>query len=176
MAGLSPFPGTSVPPFWSGGPSPSGYYNFPAKAAPATNRPTTHSQYPITTGTSVFSIKYKDGVIFAADSMGSDGSLARFPDVKRVMVVNDTTLIGYSGDLADFQYLKEQIERKQREEDARGGGITMKPKALHCWLTRYVSSLSYCNRIERIFVFIHCIHSYAYLYICVRTDTLTYSL
>jgi 20S proteasome subunit beta 7 len=137
-ANIAPFSGVDVPPFWSGGPSPSGYYNFPGKAAPASgSQPNTHSQYPITTGTSVFSIKYKDGVIFAADTMGSYGSLARFPDIKRTMVVNDTTVIAYSGDIADFQYLKEQIERKQREEDAKGGGITMKPKALHCWLTRY---------------------------------------
>ena len=144
---IAPFSGVDVPPFWSGGPSPSGYYSFPGRATPASgSQPNTHSQYPITTGTSVFSIKYKDGVIFAADTMGSYGSLARFPDVKRVLVVNDTTVIAYSGDLADFQYLKEQIERKQREEDAKGGGITMKPKALHCWLTRYnITTLSSLN-------------------------------
>jgi len=68
--------------------------------------------------------------------MGSYGSLARFPDLKRLIVVNKTTIIGYSGDIADFQYLQEQIECKQRKEEALGGGITMKPKALHCWLTR----------------------------------------
>ena len=132
------FGGFSAPPFWSGGPSPSGYYSFPNKtASTSVALPKTHSQAPITTGTSVFSIKYKDGVIIATDTMGSYGSLARFPDLKRVIAVNETTIVGFTGDIADFQFLQEQIERKQREEDAIGGGITMKPKALHCWLTRF---------------------------------------
>ena len=132
------FDGFSVPPFWQGGPSPSGYYSFPGKKSASAGQPKTHSQVPITTGTSVFSIKYKDGVIIDADTMGSYGSLARFPDLKRVFAVNRTTIVGFTGDIADFQFIQEQIERKQREEDAAGGGITMKPKALHCWLTRLV--------------------------------------
>ena len=81
-------------------------------------------------------VAVENGVIIATDTMGSYGSLARFPDLKRVLAVNKTTIVGYTGDIADFQFLQEQIERKQREEDAIGGGITMKPKALHCWLTR----------------------------------------
>jgi 20S proteasome subunit beta 7 len=96
---IAAFSDMTVPPFWSGGPSPSGYYSFPSRSAPASSsvKPKTHSQYPITTGTSVFSIKYKDGVIIAADTMGSYGSLARFPDFKRVLVVNETTLVAFSG-------------------------------------------------------------------------------
>ena len=132
---MTDFNGFSAPPLWSGGPSPSGYYNFPNKTASAA-QPKTHSQAPITTGTSVFSLKYKDGVIIATDTMGWYGSLAGFPDLKRVLAVNKTTIVGYTGNIADFQFLQEQIERKQREEDAIGGGITMKPKALHCWLIR----------------------------------------
>ena len=132
---MTDFNGFSAPPLWSGGPSPSGYYNFPNKTASAA-QPKTHSQAPITTGTSVFSLKYKDGVIIATDTMGSYGSLAGFPDLKRVLAANKTTIVGYTGNIADFQFLQEQIERKQREEDAIGGGITMKPKALHCWLIR----------------------------------------
>ena len=50
--------------------------------------------------------------------------------------VNDTTVIGFSGDLSDFQYLRDVVERRQIEEDMHGGGVTMRPEALHCWLTR----------------------------------------
>merc|ERR1711983_500314 len=40
-------------------------------------------------------------------------------------------------DIADFQYLHNIIESKQNEEDICGkGGVTMRPEALHCWLTR----------------------------------------
>ena len=98
--------------------------------------PTNHSQYPITTGTSVFGLKFKDGVMIAADTSGNYGSLSRYPNTQRVHKVNDTTVIASSGDLADFQYLHSLIKSKQTDEDIRGGGITMRPEALHCWLTR----------------------------------------
>ena len=64
-------------------------------------------------GTSVFGMKYKDGVILAADTLGSYGSLARYPDLERVIRVNDTTVVACSGDYADFQFLREVIEQKQ---------------------------------------------------------------
>lgn len=35
------------------------------------NGPTTHTQSPVVTGTSVLGLKFKDGVIIAADNLGS---------------------------------------------------------------------------------------------------------
>jgi len=55
---------------------------------------------------------------------------------QRVFKVNDTTVIASSGDIADFQYLHSLIKSKQNEEDIRGGGVTLRPDALHTWLTR----------------------------------------
>ena len=46
--------------------------------------PTKHTQQPITTGTSVIAIKYRDGVMMIADSMVSYGSLQRYKKVKRI--------------------------------------------------------------------------------------------
>lgn len=135
----APFAGNQAPPFWNGGPDPSGYYNFPAKRGPAKkagNKPTSRSQYPVTTGSSVIAVRYKDGVVIGTDTMGHYGGLARYPDLQRVIRVNETTVLGYSGDLADFQYLQSVIERRQIEQDINGGGVDMKPQALHCWLTR----------------------------------------
>jgi len=138
----SPMSGMNAPPFWSGGPDPTNYYAFPApsagprsQAAPK-NKPDSRSQYPVTTGTSVIAVKYKDGVVMATDTMGHYGGLARYPDLQRVIRVNETTVLGYSGDIADFQFLQGVIERRQIEQDIRGGGVDMKPQALHCWLTR----------------------------------------
>ena len=54
-------------------------------------------------GTSVFGVKYKDGVVLGADTLGSYGSLARFPNVERVIKINDNTVVACSGDYADFQ-------------------------------------------------------------------------
>jgi len=135
-----PFAENDAPPFWSGGPDPSGYYSFPARKVPgktgAKAAPDSRSQYPVTTGTSVIAVRYKDGVVIGTDTMGHYGGLARYPDLQRVIRVNETTVLGYSGDIADFQYLQNVIERKQIEEDIHGGGVDMKPQALHCWLTR----------------------------------------
>ncbi|KAJ4443872.1 hypothetical protein ANN_05659 [Periplaneta americana] len=91
---------------------------------------------PITTGTSVLGITFDGGVAIAADILGSYGSLARFRDCPRVMKVNDNIILGAGGDYADFQYLKDVIEQKILEEECLDDGFSLKPRALHCWLTR----------------------------------------
>uniref|UniRef100_A0A1B8Y1X3 Proteasome subunit beta type-4 n=1 Tax=Xenopus tropicalis TaxID=8364 RepID=A0A1B8Y1X3_XENTR len=61
------------------------------------------------TGTSVLGVKFDGGVIIAADMLGSYGSLARFRNISRIMKVNESTILGASGDYADYQYLKQVI-------------------------------------------------------------------
>ena len=41
---------------------------------------------------------------------GSYGSLARFRSISRMMKVNNSTVIGASGDYADFQEVKDDLE------------------------------------------------------------------
>lgn len=65
----------------------------------------------VTTG-AVAALKCSDGVVMAADTTGFYGSLARFPDLKHIFKINDQTLVGITGDFADFQYLKEIIDQK----------------------------------------------------------------
>ncbi len=64
------------------------------------------------TGTSVLGVKFDGGVIIAADTLGSYGSLARFRNCNRVLKVNDSTVMGAGGDFADFQFLKSIIEQR----------------------------------------------------------------
>ena len=45
-------------------------------------------------------------------SLGSYGSLARFREVSRLMSVRNNTVVGGSGDYADFQYIQSLLERK----------------------------------------------------------------
>jgi len=66
---------------------------------------------PSTSGTSVLAIKYNGGVVFAADTLGSYGSLARYRNCERLLKVNESTMIGCMGDYADFQHLKNMIEQ-----------------------------------------------------------------
>lgn len=44
--------------------------------------------------------------------LGSYGSLARYRDFSRVSKVNNSTVIGCGGDIADFQFLKSIIEQR----------------------------------------------------------------
>ena len=69
-------------------------------------------RYPVTTGTSVLGVAFDGGVMLAADTLGSYGSLAKFRDIERVMKVNNSTILGVTGDIADFQHLKSIIEQK----------------------------------------------------------------
>ena len=65
-------------------------------AATAPSEPTKHTTQPIVTGTTVIGIKYNGGVMLAADTLASYGSLARYKDVRRLQKVGDNTLIGAS--------------------------------------------------------------------------------
>ncbi|KNC70367.1 hypothetical protein SARC_17109, partial [Sphaeroforma arctica JP610] len=91
---------------------------------------------PIVTGTSVCGIKYNGGVIIAADTLGSYGSLARFRSVSRIIRVNDRTIVGGSGDYADFQFIKEDLEELQLENDEVADGHSLSPKAIHSYIGR----------------------------------------
>ncbi|KFH40882.1 Proteasome subunit beta type-like protein [Hapsidospora chrysogenum ATCC 11550] len=68
-----------------------------------------HTQQPMVTGTSVVALKFKDGVVMAADNLGSYGSMARYTDVKRLRSFADTSVVGFSGDISDMQYLNRHL-------------------------------------------------------------------
>ncbi|CAG8766106.1 14032_t:CDS:2, partial [Acaulospora morrowiae] len=80
------------------------------------NEAITRTQQPIVTGTSVIALKYKDGVMLAADNLASYGSLARFRDIERIHPVGDFTVIGASGDISDYQYTKRILDDLMVEE------------------------------------------------------------
>ena len=64
------------------------------------------------TGSSVLGLKFDGGVMMAADTLGSYGSLARYRNCSRVLKVNSSTVLAAGGDYADFQYLKNVIEQR----------------------------------------------------------------
>jgi len=97
---------------------------------------TQRSQNPMSTGSSVLGVCFDNGVVIAADTLASFGSLARFRDCKRVMKVNDATVLGAGGDYADYQFLENLIEQKMIDDDCADDGFIMRPNSLYCWLTR----------------------------------------
>ncbi|XP_040188325.1 proteasome subunit beta type-4 [Rana temporaria] len=113
-----------------GGPAPGELHSFPGMG------PHRHTLNPMVTGTSVLGVKYDGGVMIAADMLGSYGSLARFRNISRIMKVNSCTMLGASGDYADYQHLKQIMEQMVIDEELVGDGHNYSPKALHSWLTR----------------------------------------
>ncbi|KAK0218921.1 proteasome endopeptidase complex beta subunit [Armillaria fumosa] len=101
-----------------------------------------HTQQPIVTGTSVLAIKYKDGIMMAADNLASYGSLARFKDVQRLQAVGDYTVIGASGDMSDFQYIQTMLDELMVDEFTAADGHSLGPAEIH----EYLSQVMYARR------------------------------
>ena len=120
------------------------------------NNPRAHTQAPAVTGTSVVAAKFKDGVVIAADNLGSSdidtnqpfqrlimvyyvasyGSLARFTDVKRLRVFNSTTVLGFGGDVSDMQYLDRLLNSLDIEENYGSFGHSLNAKNIHSYLSK----------------------------------------
>ncbi|KAK5124005.1 hypothetical protein LTR85_002202 [Meristemomyces frigidus] len=109
--------------------------------------PTTHTQSPIVTGTSVIALKYSTGVVIAADNLASYGSLARFTDVKRLKPFNRKAVVGFGGDVSDMQYLDRLLQSLDVQENYSGSGAVgdegqeemkalMSAKNLHTYLAK----------------------------------------
>ncbi|KAK5173620.1 Proteasome subunit beta type-7 [Saxophila tyrrhenica] len=81
------------------------------------HQPTTHTQQPIVTGTSVLALKFSTGVVIAADNLASYGSLARFTDVHRLKPFNKRAVVGFGGDVSDMQYLDRLLNSLDVEEN-----------------------------------------------------------
>ncbi|TFK41663.1 nucleophile aminohydrolase [Crucibulum laeve] len=101
-----------------------------------------HTQQPIVTGTSVLAIKYKDGIMMAADNLASYGSLARFKDIQRLHAVGDNTVIGAGGDMSDFQYIQTILDELMIDEFTSGDHQTLGPAEIH----EYLSQIMYARR------------------------------
>jgi len=91
---------------------------------------------PIVTGTSVLGIKFKDGVMLMADTLGSYGSLARFKDLRRISKVNEHTAIAASGEYSDFQYIERLLESLTIDDFCIDDGSTLGPAEIHSYLGR----------------------------------------
>ncbi|KAK9701296.1 Proteasome subunit beta type-7 [Basidiobolus ranarum] len=113
------------------------------KSHPTTAQgPITHTQQPIVTGTSILAIKYKDGIMMAADCLGSYGSLARFRDIERLTKVGDYTILGAGGDISDYQYTKNLLEKLMIKEYYMDDGHVLGTPHIY----EYLSQVMYARR------------------------------
>jgi 20S proteasome subunit beta 7 len=76
-----------------------------------------HTTRPMVTGTSVLGIVYDGGVLLAADTLLSYGTMAKQQNVPRLKAIEGTaTVIGASGEYSDFQRIIQILEQKALEE------------------------------------------------------------
>jgi len=97
--------------------------------------PTKRTTEPTCTGTTVIGIIFDGGIAITTDTLVSYGKMSRYKAVSRLYKVNDRTLVGMSGDFADYQYLRNIIETKVTELECMDPKAVMSPLALYSWLT-----------------------------------------
>jgi len=124
------------------------YNTFPVHARPkhgvkdAFQDAVQRTQQPVVTGTSVLALKYKDGIMMAADNLASYGSLARFKDIRRLQPVGNYTIIGAGGDMSDFQYIQHTLENLMIDEFTSEDTHTLGPAQIY----EYLSNIMYSRR------------------------------
>ena len=75
-----------------------------------------HTTRPIVTGTSVVGLTYQGGVLLAADTLLSYGSMAKSFDTPRMVSIDNRILLGASGEYSDFQEIVQRVEALALEE------------------------------------------------------------
>lgn len=133
-------------PFQWGRPSDEEYGTYNTKIASASPYPSMHTQQPIVTGTSVISMKYNGGVIVAADSLGSYGSLLRFNDIERLFPVGKNTVVGVSGDISDMQHLEYLLEEMQTENNYDNEYADEEESLKPSYVFEYLANVMYNRR------------------------------
>lgn len=67
---------------------------------------------------------------------GAYGSTKRYKSVQRMVRVNDSCIVGASGEISDFQRITELLEELEAEDYLAADEITVTPRQVHAYLTR----------------------------------------
>mmetsp|Transcript_21434 Transcript_21434/g.30822 ORF Transcript_21434/g.30822 Transcript_21434/m.30822 type:complete len:244 (-) Transcript_21434:113-844(-) len=79
-----------------------------------------HTSRPIVTGTSVLGLKYDGGVMLAADTLCSYGTMAKYKNTRRLKSI-DGVLMGAGGEYSDFQAIQDMLEADALENECMSG-------------------------------------------------------
>lgn len=69
---------------------------------------------------------------------GAYGSTKRYKSFERLYKVNDCTVLGASGELSDYQYIKRLLEELADDDFCLDDGHHMKPHEIFSYLTRVI--------------------------------------
>jgi 20S proteasome subunit beta 7 len=87
-------------------------------------------------GGSVVAIKYDGGVLMAADTLLSYGSMAKAPNVPRTRIISPHAAIAATGDYADFQEAARALMNDVLDDQLADDGISKTPQELFSRLHR----------------------------------------
>lgn len=96
----------------------------------------TRTTDPITTGTSILGLVYKDGVLLACDTLASYGSLAYWQRVSRIAEVAAGTALAASGEFSDFQEAQEIIGDLARRDRCLADGHPHDAREIWSYMSR----------------------------------------
>lgn len=96
----------------------------------------TRTTDPITTGTSILGLVYKDGVLLACDTLASYGSLAYWQRVSRIAEVAAGTALAASGEFSDFQEAQELIGDLARRDRCMADGHPHDAREIWSYMSR----------------------------------------
>mmetsp|Transcript_7442 Transcript_7442/g.12573 ORF Transcript_7442/g.12573 Transcript_7442/m.12573 type:complete len:220 (-) Transcript_7442:115-774(-) len=92
---------------------------------------------PVNVGTSVFALKYKDGVMVAADTAISYGGMRKHKDTSRMDKLGEEAIFSCSGEMADFQNFQKLLTQKYEEDLIENDGACFfHPKDYFNWIAR----------------------------------------
>ena len=89
-------------------------------------------------GGSVIGVKYDGGVFLAADTLLSYGSLAKQTNIPRMALLGHSTVLGFSGDYADFQDATKEMKNEILDAQMLEDGVIHGPKEIFSLLHRTV--------------------------------------
>lgn len=99
--------------------------------------PMNYTQVPVNVGTSVLGLKYKDGVMLAADTAVAYGSMKKTKHAVRTAALSNDTAIAVSGEMSDFQELLKIFKEKHDADVIENDGAEfLKPKDYFNYLSR----------------------------------------
>lgn len=94
------------------------------------------TQQPINVGPSVIALRYRDGVMVAADTSTTYGGMLMHRDVQRILPISENTVIAASGEMADLEELRTQLANKTEADYIENDGSRMKPREYWNYLAR----------------------------------------
>ena len=97
--------------------------------------PLTHTTSPSITGGTIIGLKYKDGILLAADTQLNYGSFHTEKNQSRIYKVSENTAIASGGEYADFGEIVKLLKKKHDDDViAEDGFEFLTPRDYCTWL------------------------------------------